>query len=161
MNHPSPISYEDRAKARAAEIRRRLMGTPRRVNVIREVLADVAARPVIPNVEPKLQGTHCTIRLIMPELIVFDRISDVSFGPRTMREIADEVLSAFPDVTLADIKSPSRMRHIVRPRQLIVHAIKTELNKSWPEIGRFIGGRDHTTALHAFRKIEAERVRAG
>lgn len=88
-------------------------------------------------------------------------IDDVKFGPRTMREIADEILLGFPGITMADIKGNCRMRHIVRPRQLIVHAIKTELKKSWPEIGNFIGGRDHTTALHAYRKIEAERARAG
>jgi len=52
------------------------------------------------------------------------------------------------------------MRYIVRPRQLIVHAIRTELGKSWPEIGNFIGGKDHTTCLHAYRKIEAEKARA-
>lgn len=44
MNQIAHISYEDRAKARASEVRRRLMGTPKRVNIIREVLAQAAEK---------------------------------------------------------------------------------------------------------------------
>ncbi|MQB09543.1 hypothetical protein DXT96_06700 [Agrobacterium sp. ICMP 6402] len=50
----------------------------------------------------------------------------------------------------------ARARRIVFPRQIIFHAIKTERpNLSFPQVGHWMGGRDHTTALHAVNKIQA------
>lgn len=160
MNHPSPISYEDRAKARAKEIRLRLMGPQKRVNVFRRS-GMASVEPIALPVQREAIMPPLKLSLTMPVEAWEHPIDDVKFGARTMREIADEVLICFPGITLADIKGNCRMRHIVRPRQLIVHAIKKELGKSWPEIGKFIGGKDHTTCLHAYRKIEAEKARAG
>lgn len=48
-----------------------------------------------------------------------------------------------------------RRREIVGKRQLIMWEIHREFGLSFPQIGRLFGGRDHTTALHAYRKIEA------
>jgi chromosomal replication initiator protein len=47
----------------------------------------------------------------------------------------------------------------VRPRQVAMYLAKTLTPRSLPEIGRRFGGRDHTTVLHAVRKIEAEQVK--
>jgi chromosomal replication initiator protein len=44
---------------------------------------------------------------------------------------------------------------VVRPRQVAMYLAKTLTLRSLPEIGRRFGGRDHTTVLHAVRKIEA------
>lgn len=159
MNQIANISYEDRAKARAKEIRLRLMGPPKRVNVFRR--GGMASTVPLTKREEIMPPLKHSLTMMMPVEAWQSPIDDVKFGARTMREIADEVLISFPGITLADIKGNCRMRHIVRPRQLIVHAIKKELGKSWPEIGKFIGGKDHTTCLHAYRKIEAEKTRAG
>nr|WP_246333175.1 chromosomal replication initiator protein DnaA [Aureimonas mangrovi] len=61
------------------------------------------------------------------------------------------------NVSRADILSARRTRTIVRPRQIAMYLAKTMTPRSLPEIGRRFGGRDHTTVLHAVRKIEAER----
>lgn len=53
-----------------------------------------------------------------------------------------------------DVMSKRRTADIVRPRQIICYLAKTLLLKSYPEIARRLGGRDHTTAMHSFRKIE-------
>lgn len=50
---------------------------------------------------------------------------------------------------------PNRRRDIVGKRQLIMWEIQNQFGISYPAIGRLFGGRDHTTALHAFRKIDA------
>ena len=63
------------------------------------------------------------------------------------------------NVSRADILSARRTRTIVRPRQIAMYLAKTMTPRSLPEIGRRFGGRDHTTVLHAVRKIEAERGR--
>ncbi len=58
------------------------------------------------------------------------------------------------NVTRADLLSPRRARSIVRPRQVGMYLAKQLTSRSLPEIGRRFGGRDHTTVLHAVRKIE-------
>ena len=61
------------------------------------------------------------------------------------------------NVTRTDILSARRTKTIVRPRQIAMYLAKTMTPRSLPEIGRRFGGRDHTTVLHAVRKIEGER----
>jgi len=65
------------------------------------------------------------------------------------------VLAEYPGVTMYDLKSPRRNATMVRARQIAMYLSKTITARSLPEIGRRFGGRDHTTVLHAVRKIEA------
>lgn len=58
-------------------------------------------------------------------------------------------------IRLADLLSKKRTRSIVRPRQMAMSLCKELTNHSLPEIGDAFGGRDHTTVLHACRKITA------
>jgi chromosomal replication initiator protein len=58
-------------------------------------------------------------------------------------------------VRRADMLSARRTANVVRPRQIAMYIAKTLTPRSLPEIGRLFGGRDHTTVLHAVRKIEA------
>lgn len=75
---------------------------------------------------------------------------------RSMTEIAMELLKRFPGVSMAEVKGVSRARRIVFPRQVIIHAIKMERpNLSFPQVGNWMGHRDHTTALHSYNKIQA------
>jgi len=57
------------------------------------------------------------------------------------------------DVSVEAMKSPNRCRSIVRPRQIAMSLSRRITNQSLPEIGRRFGDRDHTTVLHAIRKI--------
>mgnify|MGYP003347104790 CR=1 FL=1 len=54
----------------------------------------------------------------------------------------------------AHLKQKSNARQIAYPRQIAMYLIKDLTHASLPEIGRKFGGRDHTTVLHAVRKIE-------
>jgi len=88
-------------------------------------------------------------------------VFDFKVSVKTMKEIAVEILADFPGVTLDDIRGPRRTRYIVRPRQLAMYRIIRERpDLSYPMVGKFFGGRDHTTVLHAVRKIEKQRVQA-
>ena len=58
------------------------------------------------------------------------------------------------NVSRADILSSRRTANVVRPRQIAMFLAKSLTLRSLPEIGRRFGGRDHTTVLHAVRKIE-------
>ena len=58
-------------------------------------------------------------------------------------------------VKMADLLSDRRTRDIVRPRQIAMYLSKQLTSKSLPDIGRNFGDRDHTTVLHAVKKVEA------
>ncbi len=60
-------------------------------------------------------------------------------------------------IRIADLKSKRRSRSVARPRQLAMALAKELTNHSLPEIGEAFGGRDHTTVLHACRKIKELR----
>jgi hypothetical protein len=72
---------------------------------------------------------------------------------RIIRVVVDDFASRNVHVTVAMILSPSRMAWIVRPRQIAVYIARELTRYSLPEIGRRMGGRDHTTILFAYRKI--------
>jgi chromosomal replication initiator protein len=63
-------------------------------------------------------------------------------------------LTSHFNVSRAEILSSRRTANVVRPRQIAMYLAKTLTLRSLPEIGRRFGGRDHTTVLHAVRKIE-------
>jgi chromosomal replication initiator protein len=70
-----------------------------------------------------------------------------------IEEIQKLVATHF-NVSRADILSSRRTANVVRPRQIAMYLSKMMTPRSLPEIGRRFGGRDHTTVLHAVRKIE-------
>jgi chromosomal replication initiator protein len=70
-----------------------------------------------------------------------------------IEDIQKLVASHF-NVSRADILSARRTANVVRPRQIAMYLSKMLTLRSLPEIGRRFGGRDHTTVLHAVRKIE-------
>lgn len=83
-----------------------------------------------------------------------------SSEPRRVKiEDIQRVVSKHYNVTKADLLSARRTRTIVRPRQIAMYLAKVMTPRSLPEIGRRFGNRDHTTVLHAVRKIE-EMARA-
>jgi chromosomal replication initiation ATPase DnaA len=75
---------------------------------------------------------------------------------KTMKEIVEEVLVKFPGVTLSDVRGRRRVRSINVPRQLAIYEVHRQRNDlSTPAIGRWFGGRDHTTILHAIWKMDS------
>jgi chromosomal replication initiator protein len=73
----------------------------------------------------------------------------------TPRDIMNTV-ARFYDITIPDLTGKSREKKLSFPRQIIMFLMRTELNMSFPSIGHELGGRDHTTAIHAASKIERE-----
>jgi chromosomal replication initiator protein len=74
---------------------------------------------------------------------------------RVRIEDIQKVVARHYNVSRNDLLSNRRTRVIVRPRQIAMYLSKILTPRSLPEIGRRFGGRDHTTVLHAVRKIEA------
>jgi chromosomal replication initiator protein len=74
----------------------------------------------------------------------------------TIEEIQKRVAEHY-SIRFADMHSPRRARAVARPRQVAMYLAKQLTSRSLPEIGRKFGGRDHTTVMHAVRKIEELR----
>lgn len=70
----------------------------------------------------------------------------------TVEEIQRKVAEHFK-IRVAEMHSASRLRAVARPRQIAMYLSKELTSKSLPEIGRKFGGRDHTTVMHAIRKV--------
>ena len=69
-------------------------------------------------------------------------------------EAVQKEVAAYFNVKLSDLKSPKRHQAIARPRQIAMYLARKLCKVSYPELGQRFGGKDHTTVLSAFRKIE-------
>lgn len=86
-------------------------------------------------------------------------LSSLSTGPAkehlTPKELI-KVVADFYGINIADITGKCRKQEIVAPRQIIMYLLREDTSCSFPHISQELGGRDHTTAMHAFYKIKAE-----
>jgi chromosomal replication initiator protein len=99
------------------------------------------------------QFTNHPVTIHSAEITLRDLIG--AREPRRVRiEDIQRVVARHYNVSKADLLSSRRTRTIVRPRQIAMYLAKVLTPRSLPEIGRRFGGRDHTTVLHAVRKIE-------
>ena len=71
----------------------------------------------------------------------------------TIEEIQKQVANHF-NIRLSDMHSARRARSVARPRQVAMYLAKQLTARSLPEIGRKFGGRDHTTVMHAVKKVD-------
>ena len=85
----------------------------------------------------------------------FEIVSDKP-APGTETKIEDvlRVCCKYFDLTRSQITSARRTAPVVYARQIAMYLCKIRTTKSYPEIGRRLGGRDHTTVIHGHRKIE-------
>ncbi len=107
------------------------------------------------------------------KILAYSRFSQKDINIQLAREALKDLLSIqnrqvgveniqktvadFYKIKVADMYSKKRPASIARPRQIAMYIAKEMTQKSLPEIGELFGGRDHTTVLHAVRKISAER----
>jgi chromosomal replication initiator protein len=107
------------------------------------------------------------------KILAYSRFSQKEINIQLAREALKDLLSIqnrqvgveniqktcadFYKIKVADMYSKKRPASIARPRQIAMYLAKEMTQKSLPEIGELFGGRDHTTVLHAVRKIAAER----
>jgi chromosomal replication initiator protein len=98
--------------------------------------------------------TNQPVTIEMAERSIRDLVR-VAEPKRIKIEDIQKVVAQHYNVSRSDILSARRTASVVRPRQVAMYLSKTMTLRSLPEIGRRFGGRDHTTVLHAVRKIES------
>lgn len=99
----------------------------------------------------KLNGQPVTLDMAEREVRDLVRPQDPK---RVKIEDIQRIVARQYSVSRSDLLSSRRTANVVRPRQVAMYLAKTLTLRSLPEIGRRFGGRDHTTVLHAVRKIE-------
>jgi chromosomal replication initiator protein len=115
-------------------------------NNIRELegaLNKVVAYHEFNNTAPTLK----TVKSILNDLIVSTQARSIS-----PRDIMDAVCR-FYSIDNKDLIGKGRKKELVWPRQISIYLMRKEINYSYPTIGQELGGRDHTTAMHAYNKI--------
>jgi len=102
------------------------------------------------NAFASLTGVRVTVELAREVLgnILRDREQICSI------ESIQKTVAGFYDLNISDLKSPRRMKALAYPRQIAMYLCKKHVGSSFPEIGGKFGGKDHTTVIHAYRKIE-------
>ncbi|OIO49259.1 MAG: chromosomal replication initiator protein DnaA [Parcubacteria group bacterium CG_4_9_14_0_2_um_filter_41_8] len=104
-------------------------------------------------VSVELRGVDPTIDLAR-EIISSITVSQRRGGV-TVRDLI-KVVAEYFDITLDELSGQSRRKELVVPRQITMFLMREELDSSYPTIGHELGGRDHTTAMHAYSKIKRD-----
>ncbi len=92
------------------------------------------------------------IDLPMAQDVLRDLVSNSARSEVSVALIMSETASYF-SLTVEDLRSPSRTRHLTNARQIAIYITRELTDLSLPKIGEAYGGRDHTTVMHAERKI--------
>lgn len=87
--------------------------------------------------------------------ILLETFTEYQQSSVTTKQII-EAIGRFYNIEIKDLIGQSRKKDLVRPRQIAMYLLRDEINLSFPTIGQELGGRDHTTAIHACNKIMAE-----
>ncbi len=109
---------------------------------------------------------------ILNKIIVHQQINKVPLNINNVKDILKKIIQTSPtsysfdkimkcvtnfyDINEREITGSSRKKEVVKSRQIIIYLLRKELNYSYPHIAKKIGGKDHTTIIYSFNKIEKE-----
>ena len=176
-------SLDDRVKSRLAggltvelepldiDLRRKIMGAKVEAARARYPGLEIADE-VIAYVAESITGSGRDLDGALTRLLAHNQLTQapisVELAARTVRDLVatsetrkvkiediQKIVAKHFNVSKADLLSSRRTRTVVRPRQIAMYLAKQLTPRSLPEIGRRFGGRDHTTVLHAVRKVES------
>ncbi|MBI2485344.1 chromosomal replication initiator protein DnaA [Candidatus Uhrbacteria bacterium] len=115
-------------------------------NNVRELegaLNKIVAYHQFKNIRPTIESVQGILATLQP-------IKNIrSLTPRHILE----TVSTYYDLAIDDLLGKSREKRLAYPRQIVMYLLRQEMKSSYPSIGASLGGRDHTTAMHAFDKI--------
>jgi len=102
------------------------------------------------------------IRKLSPNLENTENILE-EIGAQKIRMISPEniikIIVDFYSISEKELISHSRRKELVKPRQILMYILREDLKNSFPSIARKVGNRDHTTILHAYKKISKDLIK--
>jgi len=105
---------------------------------------------------------YCGFHQTRPSLeVIKEALKDLLSIQKTLISVENiqKSVADFYNIKVADMYSKRRPANIAMPRQIAMYLAKELTQKSFPEIGDLFGGRDHTTVLHAVKKVSEHRTR--
>ncbi|MEA3323465.1 MAG: helix-turn-helix domain-containing protein, partial [Patescibacteria group bacterium] len=100
-----------------------------------------------------LRGKEPTQQMVEQAL---SEIIKSSKKPCVQNKNVIEVISEFYEIDKEALIKKGRKKEVVYPRQIAMYLLRKDMKMSYPGIGKYFSGRDHTTALHAYEKINRE-----
>ena len=84
-----------------------------------------------------------------------------SLKPQKTISINDVIktIANFYNIDERELYQKTRKKEVVKPRQVVMYILREDFNTSYPYIGQKLGGRDHTTVIHAYEKIKGDLTR--
>ena len=146
----------------AAEVIANIKAVKARIKLWKPVPDPAEQRPRVeqrPIVEMPQISTWCPVYIAKPDTVVLVEPEDPEPPPRpapTMLDIKKAVASYF-SISIFELVAHRHDAKLVRMRQIAMYLAKKLTARSLPQIGRHFDGRDHTTVMHAIRKIERLR----
>lgn len=148
---PSALMFAAARRERLARMERAALQ-----QVVKAIECTTADRTEPPPVEKPQQESPDDDWADRQKKLWFGVVADL--GPVTPRAIhisdIQKAAANFYNSTVTDMCGPRRTAQVVRARQIAMYLAKTLTLRSLPDVGRRFGNRDHTTVLHAVRKIE-------
>ncbi|KKS92962.1 MAG: Chromosomal replication initiator protein DnaA [Parcubacteria group bacterium GW2011_GWE2_43_12] len=92
--------------------------------------------------------------LVLVQELMVNLHSTNKYGANLTSKKILNIVAQYYDITMEDLVGISRKKNLVVPRQVSMYLMREELKSSFPTIGNELGGRDHTTAMHACNKIQ-------
>lgn len=125
-------------------------------NSVRElegVLMQVIAQYELEHITPNLKSVQRILKNVVQEkkMIGFES-NEPTLSVKTMKEVV-QIVAEHYHVRSEEVIGPMRQREYMIPRQVAMYIAKTYLSKSLKAIGDFFGGRDHTSVMHAVKKM--------
>lgn len=125
---------------------------------------------IVPNNVRELEGAlnklfaYYQLNRVVPNLDLIKSLlssltqNSINQGGLTAKKVV-QVVSVYFDISINDLVGSSRRKELVVPRQIAMFLLREECGSSFPSIGHELGGRDHTTAMHACSKIKKELLK--
>ncbi len=127
-----------------SDVQRYIAGTVQsNVRELEGALNKILAYHQFKNITPTLDSVQSLLQSYIPSM------PKRNITPRRLLEI----VTAYFDLTLDELLSKNREQRLAFPRQIAMYLLRSEAKCSFPAIGEHVGGRDHTTAMHACSKI--------
>ena len=132
----------------------------RQINLPDDVLEFIAT-----NIQKNIRELEGALNRLVMYQRINQKIPDIAITKKLLKNIVStpqkatnfrkiiQAVSSFYEISQEEITLPTRRKEIVRPRQIAMVLLRSELKESYPSIGRRFQGKDHTTAMYAFEKI--------
>lgn len=151
--------YESRLAILKAKARQHNINTPEEVieyvaSVVQNNIRELEGVLNLVSVQTQLKKRDLTINEVK-------QLIKNNIKPQKSISINDVIktIANFYQIDERELYQKTRKKEVVKPRQVVMYLLREDFNTSYPYIGQKLGGRDHTTVIHAYEKIKGDLVR--